>query len=424
VAISHKPILEPEVAKPGVPLRRSTVIVLLILLLVMGMASSLVFSGSGKPAATAAKEDTPVRQIGTAAALTDEEVDASREAERRAREERLAKASPSSKPAASASASPLPGGRPAETTGVLDQIRSGRNIGASGQADGRADELERAAKTRLAPPVVFDTDADSTKAEHAQAGAGNPQPSMVSDTSGGVFSTKDAEVAARLELFKNQALAQQQRRSSVDWLREYEGSGKEKGRVLTGYQATKRLVLRQGKIIPAILGRQINSDLPGRITAYVASDVYDRQGELLIPKGATLVGQYDSEIKVGQSRVMFAFERLILPNGYSFDLPAANGSDLAGAAGVTGDVNNHFFKMFGTSLLIALLGEQLQQPASVTQVGTSGPTTAAGQVLSDVAKTILERNRIIPPTITVDQGTRINVEVVADMVFPESYRAK
>ena len=47
--------------------------------------------------------------------------------------------------------------------------------------------------------------------------------------------------------------------------------------------------------------------------------------------------------------------------------------------------------------------------------------TAADQVLSDVSKTILQRNRVIPPTITVDQGTRINVEVAQDMVFPEQY---
>jgi type IV secretory pathway VirB10-like protein len=191
--------------------------------------------------------------------------------------------------------------------------------------------------------------------------------------------------------------------------------------VITGYQAATRLVLRQGKVIPAVLGRQINSDLPGRITAYVSSNVYDSEGRLLIPMGAALIGKYDSGVQVGQSRLMFAFERLVLPSGYSFDLPAAAGSDLAGAAGMTGDVDNHFLKMFGTSLLIAVLADRAKQPASVTQVGTSGPVTAAGQVLADVSKTVLERNRVIPPTITVDQGTRINVEVVSDMVFPDRY---
>ncbi|WP_348246333.1 TrbI/VirB10 family protein, partial [Salmonella enterica] len=78
---------------------------------------------------------------------------------------------------------------------------------------------------------------------------------------------------------------------------------------------------------------------------------------LLIPMGSVLVGKYNSDVNVGQSRVMFGFERLILPNGYSFDLPAASGSDLAGASGMTGAVDNHFFKMFGSSLLIALLAD-------------------------------------------------------------------
>lgn len=190
------------------------------------------------------------------------------------------------------------------------------------------------------------------------------------------------------------------------------------------YPTENKLVLRQGKVLPAVLGRALNSDLPGRVTAYVSSNVYDSEGNLLVPMGAALVGQYDSGVRVGQSRLMFAFERLILPNGFSFDLPAAPGADLAGAAGMSGDVDNHFFKMFGTSLLIAILGDQTKQPQSVTQVGTTGPTTAAGQVLADVSKTILERNRVIPPTITVEQGTRINVDVVSDMVFPDTYRPR
>ena len=182
-------------------------------------------------------------------------------------------------------------------------------------------------------------------------------------------------------------------------------------------------MLHQGKVIPAVLGRAINSDLPGRLTAYTTLDIYDSlgKGQLLIPKGSVLDGQYDSDVKVGQARILFAFERLILPDGTSFDLPPAPGSDLRGAAGLDGDVNNHFFKMFASSFFIAVLADQTTTPTG-TNIGSQGAIKgAAGEVLVDVSKTILDRNKVIPPTITVKQGVRINVEVVSDMVFPRAY---
>lgn len=166
-------------------------------------------------------------------------------------------------------------------------------------------------------------------------------------------------------------------------------------------------------------------------------DVYDSFAgtHLLIPKGSTLVGQYSNDIATGQERIMFAFKRLIMPNGYTFDLPGATGMDTGGATGITGDVNNHFFKMFTTSFLVAFLADRVERnvPAAASSAGVpaipgitqgspaTGARTAAGQVLVDVSRTVLEKNRVIPPTITVDAGTRINVQVTSDFEFPQTY---
>ncbi len=124
---------------------------------------------------------------------------------------------------------------------------------------------------------------------------------------------------------------------------------------------------------------------------------------------------------MGQERVLFAFQRLIMPNGEGFDLPAAQGSDLAGASGITGDVDNHFFQMFVSSLFIAWTADKVAQPSNVNIYGGQAPQSPAGEVLVDVAKTVLERQKNIPPTITVDQGTRINIEVKQDMEFSGPY---
>lgn len=185
-------------------------------------------------------------------------------------------------------------------------------------------------------------------------------------------------------------------------------------------------VLAQGMVIPAALLRDLNSGLPGEVTAKTTIDVYDSfQGyNLLIPKGSLLYGQYSSNVSVGQKRLMFAFTRLVLPNRVSFDLPAAKGMDLAGSSGVTGDVDNHFFERFGSALLVSIMSVAVEKDAPAPGFGTSGGAkTAAGQALVEVSRSILDRNKTIGPTITVPAGSRINVQVNRDMVFPTAFKA-
>lgn len=224
---------------------------------------------------------------------------------------------------------------------------------------------------------------------------------------------------------------------NVEWSREL--ASEQPAIALLPKRIKGKHVLTQGKVIPAVLMRNLNSDLPGEVVAQTSVDVYDSFDgvTLLIPKGSTLVGRYSNEVAMGQSRLMFAFQRLIMPNGFTFDLPAAAGMDSSGASGVTGDVNNHFFRMFGSSLLVALLADRVERnapPANQSQgnVGIPGlvnpsaataARSAGGQVLLDVSRTILDRNRNIPPTITIEAGTRLNVQVAADMEFPTAFKA-
>ena len=418
--VSEQPILQPQPRQPGVPLRRSTLAVLALLLLAVGLLSSLLLSAGSSSQTTAmpvAQDLQELRRTGSDQALRDEEAQAARAA--RARQSAASAAHPASMPASAWP--PLPAGvRREDNSSAFFDRQAPRGVAS---ASARERDLELEAQTRMGKALVADYDTPHSDTHASGAGPAAaagieplaPASAAAQPPSAGVASRIDA-IAQLLRAAQGASAP----RSREDWVREYAREGS-RPRLLAGYQAPTALVLRQGKVIPAVLGRAINSDLPGRITASVSADVHDAEGRLLIPKGATLIGRYDAGVQVGQSRLLFAFERLVLPNGFSFDLPAAPGADLAGAAGMTGDVDNHFFKMFGASLLIAVLADHAQQPAVVTQYGTSGPTTAAGQVLSDVSRSVLERNRVIPPTITVPQGTRINVEVVADMVFPESY---
>jgi ParB-like chromosome segregation protein Spo0J len=111
-----------------------------------------------------------------------------------------------------------------------------------------------------------------------------------------------------------------------------------------------------GGTISGALITGIRSDLPGEITAQISENVYDTPtGKyLLIPQGARLIGQYDSQIALGQSRVLLVWTRLIMPNGKSIVLERQPGGETAGYSGLEDEVDNHWGALFKAALLSTL----------------------------------------------------------------------
>lgn len=189
-------------------------------------------------------------------------------------------------------------------------------------------------------------------------------------------------------------------------------------------------VLMQGTVIRAVTVSGIDTDLPGSITARVTSNVYGSVNaqHLLIPMGSILIGRYSSDFKVGQSRVLVAMTRLILPDGKWISLAGTPATDGEGMSGMPADVNNHFFKMFGASFIIgaaSLLLPNSQQSVTVN-MGTTGSQTGGtvfAQSLQQTVQTLLQRNLNIPPTGTVDPGTPFLFMVSRDMLM-QPYRSQ
>lgn len=182
----------------------------------------------------------------------------------------------------------------------------------------------------------------------------------------------------------------------------------------------------QGFVIPATFVGGLNSDKPGEFRATVTNDVYDTvHGNCkAIPAGSTLVGTYSSDIAIGQERILAAFVRMQLPNGKWVPLLGMGGADPNGYAGISGDVNNHFFKIFAGALIIGVLEQRFNDTATATTATPGGITTygnTAGQVAAQTAQTILNRNQNIRPTITTKPGQKMMVQVKHDIVL-EPYR--
>lgn len=181
-----------------------------------------------------------------------------------------------------------------------------------------------------------------------------------------------------------------------------------------------------GSIIPAVMITGINSDLPGEITAQVRQNVYDSLNPalVLIPQGARLIGQYSSAVAYGQQRMLVAWNRLINPNGTTIALQGMPGTDGMGQAGMNDQVDNHYMRIFGSALLISMLGvgEQLSQPQNssiLTAPSVSQQAAAASAMeLNNVGTQVLQKNLNIQPTLVIRPGYLFNVLVTRTMILP------
>lgn len=121
---------------------------------------------------------------------------------------------------------------------------------------------------------------------------------------------------------------------------------------------TSPFELKRGSVIPATLVSGINSDLPGRIIAQVGQNVfYSATGSrLLIPQGAKLLGRYDPKVSFGQNRVLVVWTDIVFPNGSTLQIGGMAGTDAEGYGGFSDQVDNHYFRTFGSAILLAVIG--------------------------------------------------------------------
>ena len=181
----------------------------------------------------------------------------------------------------------------------------------------------------------------------------------------------------------------------------------------TGYTIT------EGTVIPAVMETAINSDLPGLTRALNSVDVYSHDGsQLLIPKGSRLVGRYQSSTRRGQVRVFIIWTRILRADGLSV-LINSPGTDPLGRAGLEGDVDTHFFEIFGAAILLSVLDAGLDMGVqAIREQGDNNTTIGQNEAgLSRAGEIALQDSIRIQPTIHIAQGTRISVMVARDLDF-------
>lgn len=179
-------------------------------------------------------------------------------------------------------------------------------------------------------------------------------------------------------------------------------------------------LIQAGSVLPAALVTGIRSDLPGQVVAQVTQDVYDTlgQGHLLIPQGSRLLGEYDNAIAFGQSRVLLAWRRLILPNGKSLILECLSAADVSGQAGLEDRTDYHFDHLLAAGALSTVLSVGAHAGSSDNDSDiVRAIREGAGDSIGRTGQRIVERQLNIPPTLTIRPGHRVRVILSKDLVL-------
>lgn len=239
--------------------------------------------------------------------------------------------------------------------------------------------VEAPASRQNAPALVFDAGAEgngSVSAEAAPTGAGSGATGANRSASASV--SNDAPV--RATVIRNRAT-----------------------------------IIPVGTLIPAVLETPIDTARPGLIRAVVSRDARGFDGSrVLVPRGSRLIGEYQSDVRPGQNRVLVTWVRLIRPDGVTIRLGSPT-ADRLGGAGAPGRVNSFFFERFAAAVLQSALtiGVNVASRPGNGSVIVGLPTSQVG---NSIGQGLIPGNDL-QPKITVKQGAALNVFVAHDLDF-------
>ncbi len=145
----------------------------------------------------------------------------------------------------------------------------------------------------------------------------------------------------------------------------------------------------------------------------------------MLPRGSKVQGSYNEGGLIGD-RVAIVWDRITTPTGLDVNMKSP-GVDAMGSAGNAGEYSAHWGQRIGSALLISLLSDAFKYAAA-----ENGPPQSAivgGAILQNpyesttartmerLANVALDRNMTRPPTVTINQGTIVNVYVARDVDF-------
>jgi type IV secretory pathway VirB10-like protein len=129
----------------------------------------------------------------------------------------------------------------------------------------------------------------------------------------------------------------------------------------------------------------------------------------------------------GQNRLLVAWQLLRFPDGSTLDIGAMPGTDGVGRAGFEDQVDNHYFRLFSSALLLSLVTTGVtmaQGPGSSgsDRMSVGGAMSQSlGLQFGQVTAQLLQKNLNVAPTLEIRNGFRFNIVVTQKVPFSGPY---
>ena len=191
---------------------------------------------------------------------------------------------------------------------------------------------------------------------------------------------------------------------------------------IASQRGDKTLLLTRGTTIPCVLITKIVTDHAGLTKCQATKDVWSANGKtVLIERGSVFMGEQTAAMLQGEARVAVRWTQLETPKGVLVQIDSPSVGKL-GASGNEAWVNHHFWKRFGGSVMISLIGDL---SAGLGKRLSKRQADVTFEQSNENAKSMAEealRNSInIPPTGTINQGALLNIMVARDVDFKGVY---
>ncbi|WP_343698793.1 TrbI/VirB10 family protein [Caulobacter sp.] len=182
-------------------------------------------------------------------------------------------------------------------------------------------------------------------------------------------------------------------------------------------------ILQAGTIVSAALITGLRSDAQGVALAQVTQDVHDSLGggNLLIPAGARLIGEYAPVTGAGAQRLSVVWTRLILPSGKSIVLDKLPAADPQGMAGLQDGVDRHWRGLWGAAALSTIMSVGAEAGSADDSDLARALRRGTSQATGDVGQQFVGRSLDRAPTLTIRPGAPLRVILARDLVL-EPYR--
>lgn len=193
-----------------------------------------------------------------------------------------------------------------------------------------------------------------------------------------------------------------------------------------GFIGNRNFILAKGSFIDCALQTRLDSTIPGMTACVITRNIYSDNGKvLLLERGATVSGEYQSNMKQGMARIGVLWNRIKTPNGVIINLDSP-GTDPLGGAGVPGYIDTHFWERFGGALMLSIVDDVAQYAVDQAEGGDTdkGQTinfSGTAESTQDMATEALKNTINIPPTLYKNQGEKVGIYIARDLDFSSVY---